>query len=82
MAIQEYYRASVDIVEQTNGFYTVTVYERWENGVMPSPIKYPNLSWAEVKDVVHSSFETFSDSRTRRFSRVVDVSWNQASIFD
>lgn len=82
MAKQEYYRASVDIVEQTNGFYTVTVYERWENGVMPEPVKYPNMSWAEVKDVVIASFDIFSDSRTRRFNKVTNISWNQASIFD
>lgn len=82
MQRQQYYRASVDIIEQLNGFYLVQVYERWENGIKPEPIKYPNLSWAEVKDVVASSFDTFSDSRTRQFQQATNVSWNQGSIFD
>lgn len=82
MAKQQYYRASVDLLEQTNGFYTVIVYERWENGVMPDPIRYENMTWAEVKDVVASSFDVFTDSRTRQFQKATNVSWNQASIFD
>lgn len=82
MAKQEYYRASVSLEEQPNGFYTVRVTERWEHGQAPEPIVYPNMTWAEVKDVVWSSFDVFSDSRTRRFNRVHGLSWNQESIFD
>lgn len=82
MAKQQYYRASVDIVEQPNGFYKVHVYERWEGGAMPAPIVYESLTWAEVKDVVWSSFDVFTDSRTRQFQKTTNVSWNQASIFD
>lgn len=79
---QQYYRASISLLEQQNGFYTVWVTERWEGGRAPDPIEYPNLTWAEVKDVVASSFDVFSDSRTRQFSRLDSVSWNQESIFD
>ena len=82
MDTQKLYRSIISVVEQPNGYYTVNVVERWEHGPSPEGCIYPNLSWAEVHDVVMANIEIISDSRTREFAKVLDARSSEPRLFD
>lgn len=82
MAKQQYYRASISVLEQPNGLYELHTYERFEGGEFLDAETYPNLTWKELMDVVNSAFVRFDDNRSKRFQTSTGLSWNQKSIFD
>jgi len=77
---QKLFRCSASVVEQANGYYTVTTHVRFEHGGDTEITKYPNLSWAEVSDLVLAVFEEWSTSRQTHFKKVVGLPWVQMSL--
>lgn len=82
MGTQQFWRSSIGITEQANGWYEVSVSQRWEHGMHPSPDTYPNLTWEEVEDLIGTLITDLSEGRKVQHNRLVGSPWTQLKIFD
>lgn len=77
---QKLFRSAISIREEKNGYYTVYASNRWEHKDIGSSTEYPNLSWAEVSDLVLALLEEWSQSRTAEHQVVLPSLWHQLSL--
>lgn len=82
MAKQKLWRASVTVIEQENGYYTVGSYERWEHGGELATVLYPNLTWSEVQDCVGAVVEIMEETRRKEHVMTLRDYGVQGSIFE
>lgn len=82
MDAQPLFRCSVSIREQRNGYFEASVSSRFEHRSAGETVKYPNLTWAEVQDLVSASVDDWGVERTSEHQVVLAPLWMQLSLID
>lgn len=80
MAKQQYYRCSVAIVEQPNGWYTVSAAEGRYDDEGRSRTTYPNLTWVEVCTLLGALQSEWSDNRSAHHQVLLAQPWEQLTL--